>query len=261
MKKLYDLNALEKQLKLSNTLNNNKALFYKQRNTEHMPYKQEALLKLAFVNSDYTKFSQLSSVNNNYEMSDLCHGNPIRSYKNNLICAITLITRTAIEAGVNDHYAYFLSDLYINKLETLETLDALDYLYAVLTVDYITQIDNVNRNTRTLNPDIEKAISFIELHILDTISLEVVADHLNMNSSYFSRLFHKDIGLTFKKYIHHIRIEKSKHFLLLTDMNISEIAQTLSFSSQSHFTTVFKKLCDTTPQKYRKMNARFDLDV
>lgn len=48
------------------------------------------------------------------------------------------------------------------------------------------------------------------------------------------------------------KFEKSKYYLLFSNKSIYEIAEDLSFSSQSHFSSVFKKIVGTTPNKYKK---------
>ena len=52
------------------------------------------------------------------------------------------------------------------------------------------------------------------------------------------------------------RIEEAKNLLRFSDYQISEISTFLAFSSQSYFTSVFKRHTGVTPKKYREANYR-----
>ena len=61
--------------------------------------------------------------------------------------------------------------------------------------------------------------------------------------------------MPFTEYLHNCRIKKAQHLLLLTNMPLIEISTQLGYATQSHFTTVFKKICDMTPKQYRKNHS------
>ncbi|MBO5292841.1 MAG: helix-turn-helix transcriptional regulator [Lachnospiraceae bacterium] len=70
-------------------------------------------------------------------------------------------------------------------------------------------------------------------------------------SFYLSKLFHKEIGIPVSEYIMLQKVEKAKNLLCYSDYSIVDIANYLTFSSQSHFIQVFQKFAGLTPRKYR----------
>ncbi len=100
---------------------------------------------------------------------------------------------------------------------------------------------------------LRKAIVFMNQHLHENISLEDVANAINLSPTYFSRVFSNEMKMTYIEYLTMIRIQESKKYLVDTNQSISDIALRLGFSDQSYFSKVFKKLEGTTPGKYRKM--------
>ena len=86
------------------------------------------------------------------------------------------------------------------------------------------------------------------------LTLKDVCEHLGMSTSYFSSIFKKDTGMTFLKYLNHIRMEKAKQLLRETDLRNYEIAEKVGFSDPHYFTIAFKKMTGETPQKYAREN-------
>lgn len=96
------------------------------------------------------------------------------------------------------------------------------------------------------------AIDYINSHLDQTISLVEIADTVEVSSSHFARAFKQSTGIAPHKYLTERRIERAKSLLTDTNLPLAEIAFRLGFSSQGHFTTVFRQLLGTTPKSYRK---------
>ncbi len=84
------------------------------------------------------------------------------------------------------------------------------------------------------------------------VSLAVIAEEVGMSYYHFSRSFKQSIGLSPINYITRQRIERAKRLLAETELPISEIALRAGFSSQSHFTTSFRRLAGVTPSIFRR---------
>jgi len=102
---------------------------------------------------------------------------------------------------------------------------------------------------------LRKAISLIDHHLSDEeegrVALRVVATAVRMSYFHFSRAFKQSMGMTATNYIAERRIERAKRMLEETELPISEIALRSGFSSQSHFTTAFRRLAGATPKAFR----------
>jgi AraC family transcriptional regulator len=100
-----------------------------------------------------------------------------------------------------------------------------------------------------------KALSFvqeyIEAHLGADISLADLAGLLTLPTDTFARQFRATMGISPYAYVITRRVEQACSLLCKTDLPISEIALLLGFSSQSHFTTMFRRIQGMTPQAYR----------
>lgn len=85
-----------------------------------------------------------------------------------------------------------------------------------------------------------------------TASLSGLADQLNYSLSYCSRFVVENTGYTFKQLQKKIRMQKAVTCLLTSDMQLSEIAEQLGYSSPENFMKVFKQEYGLTPTQYRE---------
>ena len=103
---------------------------------------------------------------------------------------------------------------------------------------------------------LRKAVALIDQHLAveeeGRVSLRVVAREVGISYSHFSRAFKQSIGMSPTNYIAERRIERAKKLMQETDLPISEIAIRSGFSSQSHFTTSFRRFAKVTPSSFRK---------
>jgi two-component system response regulator YesN len=115
-----------------------------------------------------------------------------------------------------------------------------------------------DRESRKQQRDLlNKAISFIDEHYPEeTISLDKVAQKVNISPNYFSAMFSQEIGQTFVEYLTGKRISEAKRMLRQTDMRSSEIAFAVGVRDSHYFSFVFKKVSGCTPSEYRKGDKR-----
>jgi AraC family transcriptional regulator len=103
---------------------------------------------------------------------------------------------------------------------------------------------------------LRKALGLIDHHLAEEeegrVPLRFVAREVGISYSHFSRAFKQSIGTSPTKYIAERRIERAKKLMQETDLPISEIAIRSGFSSQSHFTTSFRRFAKVTPSSFRK---------
>ncbi|QAY68006.1 helix-turn-helix domain-containing protein [Paenibacillus protaetiae] len=110
------------------------------------------------------------------------------------------------------------------------------------------QAEGVSASRRT---EIAEACKFVSLHIGRRIGLEEVAEHLHLNASYFSRLFKKELGITFIEYVTRMKMERAKELLDQTSHTVGEICELLGYDNQSYFIKTFKAHTGATPLEYR----------
>ncbi|MDQ8204625.1 AraC family transcriptional regulator [Pelagicoccus sp. SDUM812003] len=101
---------------------------------------------------------------------------------------------------------------------------------------------------------IRKATFMLREHDHAAISPEEIAAKLNVGYTYFRRMFKQYTGMSPKQYHSQLRLERAKRMLLYSEMNVSQIAEALSFGSPFHFSNWFKKLCAQAPSDWRESN-------
>jgi two-component system response regulator YesN len=99
---------------------------------------------------------------------------------------------------------------------------------------------------------VKKVHEFIESHISSDISLIHLADHVNLNPSYLSRLYKQITGNGLSDYLTEYRDRKAKELLKKSNLKVHEIAAQLGYNSSHAFIRFFKKQNQVTPQEYRE---------
>ncbi|QIB69158.1 helix-turn-helix domain-containing protein [Aminipila butyrica] len=128
----------------------------------------------------------------------------------------------------------------------------LRYNTYVLITDVITQLFDELDKDYYYTDDVTKVLNFIDRNIKGGITLEEAAEHVNMSSCYFSKLFKKATNENFITYVTNSRIELAKEMLRYTTMPIINIAYELSYNETNYFSKAFKKKVGSTPTEYRE---------
>ncbi len=115
---------------------------------------------------------------------------------------------------------------------------------------------NVDLNIdEEINKDMMKRIQtvfdYIEENYQNDITASEMAQLCNLSYSYFSRLFTRIMKKNFREYLNYVRIIKSERLLTSSDLNITEIAMQVGFSSSSYYIQQFKLNKDISPKQYQ----------
>ncbi|WP_127081214.1 AraC family transcriptional regulator [Dulcicalothrix desertica] len=108
-----------------------------------------------------------------------------------------------------------------------------------------------SKNKSLTNLQLQQAIEYIHAHLDQDLSLEQIAQVINISPTYFASLFKRATGTSPHQYVIQQRVERAKLMLSKTDIAIADIALQVGFSSQSHLTQQFKRLTGITPKQVR----------
>jgi AraC-like DNA-binding protein len=97
--------------------------------------------------------------------------------------------------------------------------------------------------------EIQRVCAYIEENFADDVKLADLAHLVHWNPFYLLRVFRNEMGLPPHAYLETVRIRESQR-LLKQGLSLIEVAYQTGFSSQSHFTTTFKRLIGVTPGHY-----------
>ncbi|SDW05646.1 response regulator [Paenibacillus sp. CF384] len=117
---------------------------------------------------------------------------------------------------------------------------------------YLHDILNYNEKKKYMSKEIAEAIKYIRNHYDEELSLQQIADHVQLNPSYLSRLFKKELQMSYVEYLNYYRIDMAKNLLLNTRLKSYEIAQKTGYWDDSYFSRTFKKMTGMRPHEFRR---------
>jgi len=175
---------------------------------------------------------------------------PLTNIKYMHVCSVTMMTRYSIWGGMDEKEAFYSSDQFIQALERCPTVSDVIELHKQMMMYFVKYMDNL-KNKHDYSRPVSQCIDYIYYHLHDKFTIKMLAEHVNLSPNYLSTLFKKETGMSVIDYILEKRLNSAKYLLQYTDMSCSDIAYTLVFGSQSHFTQMFRQKFGITPKKYR----------
>lgn len=98
----------------------------------------------------------------------------------------------------------------------------------------------------------KRILTYIQIHYRKDLSLDHLAERMNLHPNYISSLFKKETGQTFVNYLNMLRIQAAQELLMSNnELSVSAIGQQVGYDSKCYFSKVFKKYTGTTPGAYR----------
>lgn len=97
-----------------------------------------------------------------------------------------------------------------------------------------------------------RVIAYIEAHLADEIGLLELSSVVELSPHHFGEAFKASTGAPPHRYVLARRIERAQQLLREDDRPLGEIAYSVGFSSQAHFTTQFRRATGMTPGRFRR---------
>ncbi|HHV10719.1 MAG TPA: response regulator [Clostridiales bacterium] len=116
---------------------------------------------------------------------------------------------------------------------------------------YFERVIEDKRNTSQL--PVRKAKQFINENYMRQITLEEVAEAIELSPAYFSTVFKKEVGINFSDYLISCRIEAAKDRLKNGNLPVNLIAEEVGYVDAKYFSKTFYKLVGLKPTEYRKL--------
>lgn len=195
-------------------------------------------------------FARSHNSDNTIVLQGMLSQDPVQSQKYHFAILASLIARLCIEEGLDRETSYGMSDIYIQKADTLNSVEKIYELRDKLVNDYTETMHNAKKK-QSYSKQIAKAIDYISNNLNTRISVADVAEKLNVTPSYLSKLFAKETGQSISVYIKTEKLNGAADLLKYSDFTITGISEYYHFSSQSHFTAAFTEYHGMTPKKYR----------
>jgi AraC-like DNA-binding protein len=156
--------------------------------------------------------------------------------------AVTLIQHMLREQERMDAYSQDMILSYLSAL-VLTILRHADAPEAKL---------KASNSVHSENEIIRRAQQYISGHIREKLSVPLVARMVDVSPSYLTALFHKNLQISPGEYIRRIKLQESKQMIREGNLNFTEIAAALQYSTVHHFSRQFKEKFGITPTEYAK---------
>lgn len=103
-------------------------------------------------------------------------------------------------------------------------------------------------------------INYLQKHVDKILSLQEIAEAVNLSVSHFAAIFKKSTGFSIIEYFNHLKIQKACQYLQFTDLRINEIADRLGIEDPYYFSRMFTKVIGVSPNKYRS-KKKYSIEV
>lgn len=152
--------------------------------------------------------------------------------------------------GTNDQ----ISDIMLmeNRISWITTFEEItSYIQEMLQI----VIDTRDRSSSKYSLLIQKAKDYIAEHYHEDISLQTLADYVNVSPSYFSNIFSQETKQTFIEYLTKVRINRAMELLKTTHDKVYEIAERVGYSDPHYFCHLFKKVTGMTTSEFKSQKV------
>ena len=176
--------------------------------------------------------------------------NTLRDAQYFLIVFNTQLRMTAQAAGIHPFFVGEIAEKYSFKIDAMTSDKDYSKLMQEMIRGYCMLINN--QNLSQYSGVIRDAIMQIQIGLSEELSLRSIAGHLNINPSYLSALFTKEVGMPLTEYIHKKRIEASMQYMNDPSVPIKEIIVRIGIYDLNYFSRLFKRYVGMSPTQYRK---------
>ena len=174
-----------------------------------------------------------------------------RAYPSRILRAVTAAMQVMLSAmtfDIGQSESYQQMDRLVLSAGSAQTAELLCRRINRFCAAYISCAKQLHRVSA---PAVIRAVAYCNENYPRKITLDELASHVRLNKSYFSQLFHKEMGMSFGDYLESVRIKRAQQLLRENQASMAEIAESVGFSNQNYFTKVFKRATGATPSQYR----------
>lgn len=100
--------------------------------------------------------------------------------------------------------------------------------------------------------EVLRITEILQENVENKITLDRLAQEVNMNVNYLCRVFKQDTGRSIVQYMNELKINKAIELLKLPDTRIKEVASQVGIDDPFYFNRVFKKVVGLSPSDFRK---------
>lgn len=136
-------------------------------------------------------------------------------------------------------------DIYHNGMKSVEAMKQLIHLVSQ-------SCTRTKENAQDQSARVKRIVHYISEHLDSELKRDDIAEKMNLNPDYMTRIFKSEMGVSLKEYIIQKKMQYAQAILRTTTLPVSFIAAKVGYSNFSHFSFTYKKAFGITPQEDRK---------
>lgn len=170
--------------------------------------------------------------------------------KRNKIVEILVLATHAMRIDSPTDEKFFNYTGQIKELLDLKGNELIEWAYQqfIYITGYVKPLNSIDYSNRIVLSTKE----YLETHYADDISLEDVAEQVNISPQYFSKLIKKSTGFNFIDWLSMLRVKKAKELLTNSNLTVKEVCFLVGYKDPNYFSRIFKKRIGITPSEYVK---------
>ncbi|REE78535.1 helix-turn-helix protein [Paenibacillus taihuensis] len=153
--------------------------------------------------------------------------------------------------------AFIVNQLDTELLQTMDNHLAHCHTFEELELsfeEWLPRLTDLIRSKKEKKDHITSFVfDYLEQHYAHDITLDMMADKLNITRSYLSTYFREKTGTYFVDYVNLIRVSRAKELLSRSDVKIQDAAARVGYQNINSFNRMFKKFTGVTPSEFRKV--------
>jgi two-component system response regulator YesN len=184
----------------------------------------------------------------------------IRSYndetKRNKILEILVLSNHTMSLDSQEEVKFIDYTNIAKELMDLEGDALIESAYKnfISITSYVKPQSNIDYS----NHIVKATKEYLENHYDQDISLEDVAEQVNISPQYFSKLIKKTTGYNFIDWLSMLRVKKAKELLTNSNLTVKEVCFMVGYKDPNYFSRIFKKRIGITPSEYIKTSSYFN---
>ncbi len=178
----------------------------------------------------------------------------VNAVKNNCSELVSLISWAVVGMGCEERAVL---EIFQHQIISLKGLTELADIRA-WTINSLMELFQLSSQQTQVQRVIDRALDYIREHFdRSDLSLNSVAEAVNLSPSYLGAQFKRQTGTTYINFLTTLRIEEAKRLLRSTDLSIQSIADKVGYPNVTNFYRHFQRLVGMTPAAYRKKEMKW----
>ncbi len=177
-------------------------------------------------------------------------GNEITEWKYDLIWQMAQLTQSLLDVGIPEESLNDVQEEFFRRIYQAGDVKECRVVAEEMAVRFCRM--NSLKKIQNYSVLVQKVLQEVDRDLSQTLTLQHLARTLNVNSSYLSSLFSREMGMTLTEYVTGRRISYAADLLRKTQYPIKTVAKKTGISDVQYFSRIFKKKMGVTPSRYRR---------